>query len=53
MLNEINPHIFVVVIDETNIIFIPSNRIGWRTPTSEKTRSKGFLETLWDLGYRS
>jgi hypothetical protein len=39
------------VINKTDIIFVSSYRItSWTPQTSEKTSSKGDLETLSDLG---
>jgi hypothetical protein len=50
MLKQIDPSEFAKVINETNIIFISSNRIASKTPTLENMSSKGAVETLEDFG---
>jgi len=53
MAKQIDPSELAIVINETNIKIILANEVGAGPHTSEKTSSRGALDTLVDFGYGS
>ena len=47
---EINPSELGIIINKVDIIIVAPNRGWYRTPHIGKTRLKGLVDTLVDLG---